>query len=205
MDESQELNAAKEAFISGLGIPTRILNCIKASVADTPAVTCVMRKEGSIVVLTGREGCGKSVAAALWIDTYVRADSKWKRTEDGYHYTEPAPVWTSAPELSRVDHYDVNGIQRLLLATRLVIDDVGEEYLDKHGFLESLLNEVLSVRHGWLRPTLITTRIPPGLFIERYGERIRSRIREDGLMFGCGEDDLRRRKPETGITWSDKE
>lgn len=204
MEEPQQLSEAKDKLVRCLGIPVRILNIVsddRVRVAETPAVLGVSQHDDkTIIVLTGAPGCGKSVSAALWLASYVFRTDRWQQTKDGWRFAQTLPVWTRASELARIDHYDADVVNPLLLSSRLVIDDCGEEYLDKFGFYTSLLDEIVSTRHEQLRPTLMTTRLSSGCFFERYGERMISRLRADGVMFGCGDIDQRGGPP--GGLWT---
>lgn len=200
MEDSKQLVEAKFNLVSRLGIPKRTLRVINGTdgnrITETSAVLGVRQYEDkSILVLAGAAGCGKSVAAALWLTGHVWPTSRWKQAEGEWQFTEELPAWSRASEFSRVDHYDDDDVQPLLLAPRLVIDDCGEEYLDKFGFCAALFDEVISTRHEQDRPTLITTRLSFNEFIARYGERMYSRLRENGRVVECGYIDQRGELP----------
>jgi DNA replication protein DnaC len=103
-------------------------------------------------------------------------------------------VWVTAAKLARWERYDEEAMNKLLRTPRLVIDDLGGEYLDKGGFYASLLDELINERQSSSRPTIMTTNLAAEAFKARYGERIVDRIREGGRFFECGNASLRRKQ-----------
>ena len=188
---AKELASAKRAQIARLGLPEHALACCQSEAA-TPALEAV-RAPFTLLVLSGKPGTGKTVASVAWILEHINADSNW--TEAG---TAPAlrsrpPLLVTAAKLARWDRYEQEPMAKLLMAPRLVIDDLGAEYLDKNGFYASLLDEVINERYAGHRPTLLTTNLNDVGFAARYDERIMGRIREVGRFFRCGSVDLRRK------------
>jgi DNA replication protein DnaC len=102
-------------------------------------------------------------------------------------------VWVTAAKLARWERYDQEEMAKLLKVGKLVIDDLGGEYLDKGGFYASLLDELINERQAGSRATILTTNLDAAGFSSRYGERIVDRIREGGRFFACGNASLRRR------------
>ena len=73
------------------------------------------------------------------------------------------------------------------------VDDFGVEYLDEKGRFRTTLEKILSRRFARMRFTMLTTNIvDPAIFAERYGDRIASRLHEDGAFIVCEGPDLRR-------------
>lgn len=180
-----------------MGIPERTLRAIDAQVEETDATRAV---EGAsdILVLSGGPGCGKTVAAAVWISVFVKDEKNWSKANDPDLCIHPkmickTPVWVTAAKLSRWERYESAEMAKLLHASRLVIDDLGGEFLDKGGFYASLLDEIVNERQGASRPTVMTTNLDASAFKERYGERIVDRIREGGRFVGCGNQSLRKK------------
>lgn len=195
------VSAAAEKAIDELGIARRTLDAARAP-SPTDAIATVTSFEGSMLVLSGHVGCGKSVAAAKWIIDRITGPSCWKlsRLLDGAGRTVDyafAPkgkhlgIWTSAAKLARVDHYDEEAIARFTTALNLVVDDMLVEYLDAKGFYLSLLDEILNERYGNRLPTVMTTNLDTDGFKARYGERIADRIREAGKFVCVGTTSLR--------------
>jgi hypothetical protein len=157
------------------GIPPRYLDA-RCDVRVTEAMAAIWTYDVGIFVLSGGVGVGKSVAAAVWM------------------MLAPAGgVWLQAAELSRDYAYDEKRLRRLIEASRLVVDDLGAEYLDAGGRYLATLSEILETRFAHRHRTLVTTNCAPEVFRQRYGERLASRIAEDGAFVVCGGSDLRRR------------
>lgn len=136
----------------------------------------------SLLTLSGNPGVGKSVAALLWLFDVANGKPECMR-------------WIQSGDLARGFAYDRDAFDALTGVFALVIDDVGLEQLDEHGRFLELFEEVLSKRFARMRKTLLTTNITDTVyFTKRYGERLVSRIHEDGAFAICGGPDLRRGK-----------
>lgn len=163
------------------GVPARVLAAVE-SARMTDAILATFRPE-PFLVLAGGTGRGKSVAACLrMIMSQISSDrdrwgSPWR--------------WLRAPELTRDFAYDTKGIQKLIDAEYLVIDDLGTEYLDDKGRALATICEVLETRFDNSGATTITTNLSPEAFSARYGERLVSRLRLDGAFVVIGGPDLR--------------
>jgi DNA replication protein DnaC len=162
------------------GIPERTaLAAVGAS--ETEAVKSTFGAGEGLVVLAGHAGVGKSVAACMWLVDSAKAKPECMR-------------WIQSGDLARGFAYDADAFDSIANVWALVIDDFGVEYLDEKGRFKTTLEEVLSRRFARMRRTVLTTNIvDPSAFAERYGERIASRIHEDGAFIVCGGPDLRRR------------
>jgi len=163
------------------GIPERTI-CAAINATDTEAIQQATGAWKGLLVLGGKPGVGKSVAALLWL-----LDASLGKPECLY--------WVQAGDLARGFAYDQDSFELITSAWALVIDDLGLEYLDEKGRYLCTLDEVLSRRFAKCRRTLVTTNITePSVFVDRYKERIASRIHEDGAYVVVGGEDLRRRK-----------
>jgi DNA replication protein DnaC len=80
-----------------------------------------------------------------------------------------------------------------LFASRLVIDDLGEEFNDTKGNFLAVLDEAVSDRIANLRPTVITTNLDVEAFKLRYGARVTDRIRGSGRWFAVAGESMRGR------------
>lgn len=157
-----------------IGIPVKFRELADGpGLQPTQALSEVRRGGFEILVLAGDVGRGKTVAAAWWL---IEAAAARRR-----------PLFVSAARLSRWERYDPAEMDRLLLASRLVIDDLGEEFNDTKGNFLAVLDETIADRVANRRPTVITTNLTAvdmfGAKPEdggRYGIRIRDRIRESG-------------------------
>lgn len=139
-------------------------------------------------LLLGNAGCGKTFGALV----YAVANAKsWVNVKGD---------WVVQCKFNRA--YQLNeAIQRkdwdlLKAATNtpmLIIDDLGIESggyksADFNAWFENLFIE----RHHYGRTTLITSNYTAAQFVEFYGPRIISRLRETGDVFESKDPDLRR-------------
>jgi len=196
-----KLAEAIDLALAQIGVPIHALG-VARDCQPTAAVKVVDEVGGhGMMILSGGIGCGKTVAAAKWVLDYTSARENWKvdRTcnlddeTNGYRYSfRGNAVWVSSAKLARVDHYDASVIAGFANCDRLVIDDLGVEYMDPKGFYLSYINELLNERYDAELATLMTTNCNASDFTERYKGRIVSRVKETGRFFGCGGEDLRK-------------
>lgn len=192
LDHAKRLAEEKRLQIRRLGLPAHVLAQLDGQ-RETIAMAAMEAEPLGITVLSGDPGTGKTFAAVRWIVDFVNADEHWTEPGSALMLKGRAPLFVTAAALARWDRYEQEPMQKLLRAPRLVIDDLGAEYLDKNGFYAALLDEVLNERYSARLPTVLTTNLTKEDFKARYGERIAGRIRETGTFVGCGNLDLRRR------------
>jgi DNA replication protein DnaC len=155
---------------------------------DTPALRLARSfAEGRkrVLVLAGGTGAGKTTAATWYALAGIST----------------APAFVRAGELEARGRYDKELRAWLRSRSLLVVDDIGAEVLDGKGVFGSLLDEIVDAFYGDRKPLILTTNLAQRRkdaggepqFIERYGERIASRMREVGRWGDCGNVDLRRR------------
>ena len=141
-------------------------------------------KRKSILVLAGGVGTGKTSAAT------------WVALEAGGR----APAFLRASEVESRGRYDCELRSWLRGRTMLVLDDLGAEVLDGKGVFRSFFDEVVDVLYGDHKLLVITTNLRARReslagepqFVERYGDRVVSRMRQSGSWADCGGRDLRR-------------
>jgi DNA replication protein DnaC len=195
-------SAAVELALAQIGVPERALE-VARKCSPTPAVRAV-EEVGSrgMMILSGGVGCGKTVGAAKWIYDYVTSKEVWKskrlcNIDDetmGYEFQFLGnAVWVTSAKLARVDHYDASALAQYTQCNRLVIDDLGIEFMDGKGFYLSLFNELIDERYASERATVMTTNCSADEFKARYKDRVVDRVRESGRFFGCGEESLRKK------------
>lgn len=197
--ESDKISKAKK-----FGIPERAATVALSSHVEDTEANRAADGATDMLVLSGAPGCGKTVASALWATAEIRDSSMWFYAENrggmqgsnGNAFKGRPIVWVTAAKLARWERYDEEEMAKLLKVGKLVIDDLGGEYLDKGGFYASLLDELINERQAGSRATILTTNLDAAGFSARYGERIVDRIREGGRFFACGNASLRR-KPTT--------
>jgi hypothetical protein len=157
------------------GVPENVLVAVwDRSPIETEAIKALRQAlEGrTIVVLSGGVGCGKTCAAGWWL-TQSRGD------------------WISASELATLSPFDEASRERMH-SPRLVIDDLGAEYLDAKGFLASMLDSLWDYRYSHRLPTVVTTNLSLKQFQARYSERIKDRLRECGDFVEVSGESMRR-------------
>jgi hypothetical protein len=195
---------ALDLALAKIGVPERAL-----SVARSPRVTPAIQAVAALhphgmLILSGGVGTGKTVAAGRWILDYVEAKPMWRFGRDkniddettGYMFEFLGNAhWASSAELARVDHYDPRALAVYRECERLVIDDLGTEFMDAKGFFLSLLNEIVDERYSRQLATVMTTNCGQDDFSKRYRERIVDRVREAGQWFACGDESLRGAPP----------
>lgn len=162
------------------GIPQRIIDTLQSDPRDTSALLAVKKfmdapKEAWCLVLSGPKGCGKSTAGAYYL---------WNKTK----YMAAAPPkdmrWWTASRVARVSGYN-DQLDKMMGVPMMVIDDLGVEYLDKNGYFNHRLDELIDDRYSNYRKTIITTNLNSEDFQTRYGARVADRIRE-GFKHGGG-------------------
>lgn len=159
-------------------IPHRLAKALQGEIRETQAISTMrslLKGRGCLVVLSGQAGCGKSLAAA-WACAVTRG-----------------AAYIHATELQGIDNaerYD----KRLRWPGIVVIDDVGTEYNSEKRFAAQRIEAAIVEREAHEWPTVITTNLLPGVFRDRYGERIASRINGDGIGWvSLPAEDLRKR------------
>lgn len=174
--EATEQRRIRRAEHIADGVPENVLHAVwDNKPIETSAIEAlrVAMKGRTIVVLSGGVGCGKTCAAGWWI-TQSRGD------------------WISASALATLSPFDEASRERMH-SPRLVIDDLGAEYLDAKGFLASLLDSLWDYRYSHRLPTVVTTNLTLKQFQARYSERIKDRLRECGDFVEVSGDSMRRR------------
>lgn len=177
-----------------LGVGERIVSVL-GEICETAATGQVRQWLGRrsqrdpwSLVMCGPKGCGKSVAAALWMrELAPRPMTVWHK---GLHASHPA--WWPSAKLARAGGYD--GVFDALCSHPgpIVIDDLGSEYLDGKGWLVQAIDGLMDARYADYLPTCITTNLRAQDFAARYGERVTDRLREGGVFAELKSESLRR-------------
>lgn len=188
--------SATGKMLEAIGMPPRSLAVVMAGKLEVTEAMGAADDARDLLVLSGGPGCGKTVAATAWIVGFMRDPANWQAESHearSARFRSRAPVWVTAAKLARWERYDEDKMSELLRTPRLVVDDLGGEYMDKGGFYASLLDEIVNERQAASRPTIFTTNLDAEAFKARYGERIVDRIREGGRFVACGNKSLRTR------------
>ena len=179
--EMRRLRRAVEVY----GVPLRhAQRAITGRLEPSEAMATVeawrgREKRGSVLILSGEVGSGKSQAAARVVIDGPPRDYLERPWPDERH-----PRWLDVTDLHAIGLYDRSGaFDALLRCSVLAVDDVGTEYDDKSGVMQVLLDRLLNKRYGGAGWTVVTTNLSPQRFGERYGQRIMSRLHDDGCGF----------------------
>lgn len=193
------IRRAVSVELADAGVPPKDLALIASGeLAVTPGTDAVNGAH-TLLVLSGMRGCGKTVAASTWLHRWAADVYEQRQGPDDANVVRPVrglgAVFVTAARLSRWSRYDDAAMDRLIKAPRLVIDDLGAEFMDERGSYLCLLDEVVNERYAAARPTVMTTNLGAPEFRERYGERIADRIREAGRFVSLPNPSMRSRRP----------
>lgn len=179
------------------GFPAMCIQTALQAPRDTPAMLHAQNFRhlpSKIIVFAGGVGTGKT-SAAVWL--CAKSD-------------DLDPGFIGAGELERRGRYDKQLGAWLNERTSLVIDDLGVEILDSKRVFASWLDEIVNSLYSRRRTLIMTTNLlgritdamaaeaksegrePEPQFVERYGDRVRSRVKQVGLWADCGMVDLRK-------------
>lgn len=157
------------------GFPARALRHTGTTPATSAVAEWASASRGrNVLVLSGRAGCGKTVAAAQWALGRTRSTRLVRATEfagSSRFDRETRELWLKAPAL--------------------VLDDLGSEYVDSKGSLLTDLDELFDRFYGDEKPMIVTTNMKAHEFTARYGARIVDRLRECGKWVNCDGGSLR--------------
>ena len=183
--------AAVDRLLESIALPERALGVVLAGKLQVTEALSAADTVPDLLVLSGGAGCGKTVAAVAWVVGYVRDPANWLQEGRAARFKSRPPIWVTAAKLARWERYDEDKMADLLRTPRLVVDDLGGEYMDQRGFYASLFDEIVNERQAASRPTILTTNLGAEAFKTRYGDRIVDRIREGGRFINCGNKSLR--------------
>ena len=155
------------------GMPQRIIDTLSGDLIDTDAYATVKKfieapRDGWCLVLSGPKGCGKSTAAAYYL---------WEKTKQAEAELPKDRRWWTASRVARVSGFN-DQLENMMKLPVMVIDDLGVEYLDKNGYFNHRLDELIDERYSNYRKTIITTNLNPEDFQSRYEQRVTDRIRQ---------------------------
>jgi len=113
----------------------------------------------TFLVMSGGVGCGKTGASSLWA-------------------VNQGAVFITAKAFGSMSPYS-DDARAVVLAKRLVLDDLGAEYADAKGFFLANLDALIDHRYAQRLGTIITTNLGSQAF-KAYGDRVLDRLRESG-------------------------
>lgn len=178
----ERFRTAQDKMLIAAGLAPREIRESSGRLAPCDATRATETHAAGCLLLLGDPGTGKSAAAARWLMGEGLALRNWQGSGEGddfaWAYRGGALLWKTARSLARVKQYEEAEAEALFKPARLVIDDIGMEYLDAKGFLVSLIDEIIHERHRRELPTVMTANLSPADFVERYGRRVLDRIAE---------------------------
>jgi DNA replication protein DnaC len=178
-----ELEATLIDHLLSSGVPKEIAGRVIEPLYDTPAVVHVRdwwKSDARAIVLSGGNGCGKSIAAASIIRDHCQDNSKRAFIREPGDMP-PWWIWrgmkwrdaTSVAKLGAFDHEDKAEARTLIATPLLILDEAGNEM----GQGETSLGNLLADRLGDTSTrTIVTTNLSPQNFSTRYGSRLMSRL-----------------------------
>jgi DNA replication protein DnaC len=188
----RELLLSINTVLPRMGVPIRTAEAVKhgclSGFDERPAIATArewVSGKKSMMLLYGGCGAGKTLAAA-W--TLLRSREVRGYTEHEVALDARGGRFIRACELTRLGQFDGDW-EHVLHVKWLVLDDFGTE-LNTPAFM-ARLNELIDHRYGNHLRTAITCNIRKDQLAAHLGPRIVSRMRDDGLVVGCGDDDMR--------------
>lgn len=187
--ESAKKSERAMAVLRCFGVPRRARDTLIGGTVVTRSLEAVrewsaLGEEAWCLVLSAPVGTGKSTASAWWLREVTRGSDL---------APDPRLVkrWWPAPEICAIDSFGAE-FRSLSECEALVLDDVGAEYSDQRGALQSKLDRIIDARYREYRRTIITTNLSANDFRERYGERLFDRLREGGRWESIKAQSMRR-------------
>jgi DNA replication protein DnaC len=143
-------------------------------------------RTGRSLVLAGNAGRGKTWQAwgALRALAVSGVHCRWL-------FVTASDLFATLRPRHGIDSEDV--FEDLVGAAVLVIDDLGAA--KDSAWTEDMLGRIVDRRSKWIRPTLITTNVPPPAFSDKFGNRVASRLTEMASVVPFTGPDLRRGVP----------
>jgi len=158
---------------SAWGIPAISIGLMMSGgVRDTSAKVALTGSCGPLRVLSAIIDQGKTVAAAWWLVNSAETAPDCVKTTP--------PLFLPIRAFARKSWFDGDTARRIERAQRLVLDDLGDESLDRRGGMRAQVDALIDARYADLLPTVITTNLSAIAFARRYGPRALRRIHERG-------------------------
>lgn len=180
-----------------MGVPHDCIDALKLTTRTT-ALSAAGRFvtadaiEARFLVLYGRRGAGKT-SGGVWAVRELLARHMADQRPSGGIPVEPA-MFVLASTFARIsgyNHADREWFERVASCSVLLIDDLGAEAQNQ--FSATMLDELLTRRHGARLRTIITSNLDKEALAVRLGERLYDRIRTSCIAAQCAEDSLRKR------------
>lgn len=190
-EDKQEWAYRPGCLEHGRGIPQRLAEVLRGNLGPSEARDKIREHgaPGVMLVLAGKTGTGKSVAAAEAI-AKARAPAQLKYR----------PRFVAVADYVRACQGDTErGIgqwteHEIQCCNTLALDDLGTEWASASDFSSHVIRELLERRERERNTTIMTTNLSRQDFANRYGTRIVSRIAGAGKWIQISGDDMRRPK-----------
>jgi hypothetical protein len=158
--------------------PTPLWERVQQPLLDTHAMTTArawLASDAWGLLMLGGVGRGKSLAAA-WL--WLRLRGLDLAEADALHRQRRGVLWLRARVLQNLEWNErADVLRRCAVAFGLVVDELGGE--DQR--TGEALSDLIEQRGDEQRRTVITTNLEPARFLERYGDRLVSRLRAGGI------------------------
>lgn len=176
-----------EQHLIAVGVPGRVRALLRDGLRDTRPFARVSAWLNSddpgkwCLVLSSSKGSGKTVAAGHWLVSQApTCPMYWDKDKKA---RMRLPAWWTAAQLSRLSSFGPELDAVFKHRGPIVVDDMGAEYSDRHGFMQTLVDALVDGRYSEVRPLLMTTNLNAQAFRERYGDRVADRLNEGGAFF----------------------
>lgn len=180
-ERKRNQSAEQRAYLRGIGVPELVCDTVMAGPRLTRAMALLSRVSARrpILVLSGGNGCGKTVAAASFALARM-----------------PGSRFVTAEKLGRLRtgwRDDREMLEAIETCKALVLDELGEE----EGDLCRRFRHLLAERAGNRLATVVTTNLTRDQFRKRYEEpttndsRLWSRLHESGHYEEISDPDMR--------------
>lgn len=185
------------------GIPNRHLKVARHIGTVEPGInSAIMRKciesldhltKGGLLILSGKYGCGKTLAAICTIPLYKVAKGIYRKLniEENPHYYGGRHKFITSHDVLKSAFKD-DPDEYFKTPNLLIVDDLGWEHFTDKGFGISEWDRFFDCRYRDLLPTIITTNLSPEEFKEKYTLRIYDRLKESAIWFQGSDDSLRK-------------
>ncbi len=150
-------------------------------------------EHGLGLVLTGKNGSGKSSSACLPLIAAVRQG----RSSAFINFPDLVQGWRRAWKDNALGHHLDERVHRDFV----VLDELGKEHVGSdEGFVASKFDSLLRLRRGEMLPTVITTNLTVPELVKRYGDSIASLLSDRYKVLKYRPGDFRVRMANT---WDD--
>lgn len=186
--DDQRMAANRKTILERWGVPSRLIKAIQ-ELKPNGYITETDRWKATeqwCLIMNGSAGTGKSTAAAWWL--YQEATRIAENGKAPYSYKQ---AWFRANDLMLVGNYNKELLETLWSSPWLVLDDLGNEFMDSKGNFSALLYGIVDHRYGNERKTIITTNMTKQELSDKYDRRVYDRLRHESALYGSNDTSRR--------------